>query len=164
MRQGHSNHWHLLPEVEPIRIWTKEHPLVDCFEQKHRRNFKRKNPNGSFSVSLWFFNADYNSPIPPALDEAPLSWAVAMQKEQVSFLMPMGKKCRHFLFLLSAYKRHKSNEGCAALPSLFPTDFIPLIKAKISRLGLFNREGLTQSRLFVRWHNWGEDSFGNSVS
>lgn len=64
--------------------------------------------------------------------------------------MPMGKKRCHFLFLLSAYKRHESDEGCAALPSLFPTDFIPLIKAKISRLGLFNREGLTQSRLFVR--------------
>lgn len=68
------------------------------------------------------------------------------------------------LFFFSICKLQKSKRERAALPSLFPADFIPPIKVKISRAGLCNREGLTQSRLFVCRHNWGEDSLGNNAA
>lgn len=74
----------------------------------------------------------------------------ALHKGWVEFQVPHH---HYFLSLFFVCKLQKSKRECAALPSLFPADFIPLIKAKISRPGLFNREGLTQSRLFVCRHN-----------
>lgn len=130
-----------------------------------RRDFERQIPSGNISlifVMLTIMATQFPVPGtwgPTVLCGARCTWCSAERMGLVS-----SCTSHYFLSLFFVCKLQKSKSERAALPSFFPADFIPLIKAKISRPGLFNREGLTQSRLFVCRHNWGEDSFGNSAS
>ena len=130
-----------------------------CYELLwKRRDFKRKIPIGNFSLIfavLTAVAAQFPVPgnwSPTVLHGVQSSWCSAERTGLVS----SATWAESSLFSFSSFicKLQTSKREHAALPSLFPADCIPLIKAKTSRPGLFNREGLTQSRLFVCWHNW----------